>query len=54
MSNNIVTKDKREVVLYLYEELERAADIQEYKRKVYNRMMCERSEIDVKMCRGRD
>lgn len=45
----IVAKDKD-----MFEELERLAGIQESKRKVFDRMMRERSEIDTNRCKGRD
>lgn len=55
MINNIVTKDeKQKIVKYMMDELERAADIKEYEFKMYDRMMREKSEIQVDKCKGRD
>ena len=45
----IVAKDKD-----MFEELERLADIQESKRKVFDRMMRNNRSIYVDRCKGRD
>ena len=56
MNNNIVAKDKRvkENIKYMYEELERAADLKEKRLNMYDRMMKSKSEIDISKCKGRD
>ena len=46
----IVAKDKE----MMFEELERLADIEELKRKVFDRMMRNNRSIFVDRCKGRN
>jgi len=56
---NIVAKDKRDkrdkerIAKYMMEQLEKEAEWREYELKVLDRMMTERSEINIARCKGR-
>ena len=54
MNNNIVAKDKKDLRKFMFEELEKLADIKEQQLKMYDRIMREPSEIQVDKCKGRD
>jgi len=51
---NIVAKDKRNMIKYMVEELERSADIKENQLKVYEKMMRDNKDVDESKCKGRD
>ena len=53
-NKSLITKDKEKLCKFMFDELEKLADIKEQQLKSYDRMMCERSEIDVSKCKGRD
>jgi len=54
MKDNIVTKDKKDLKKFMFDELEKLADVKENQLKAYDRMMREKSYIDETKCKGRD
>ena len=54
MNNNIVAKDKKDLEKFMFDELEKLADIKEQQLKSYDRMMRENTDVNETKCRGRD